>query len=422
MPKKEYPNYTEADFSARVRQAGGRAFLVGGYVRDLCRQAQAKDRDYVICGLTVQQLERVFPEAKRVGKSFPVYLLQIDAEVCEVSLARKERKIASGYTGFAVSTDASITIEEDLLRRDTRMNAMALELPERTMVDPYGGQQDIAERIIRPVSEHFTEDPVRALRAARQAAELEFALAEETILMMRACRDELRQESEDRFRGELTRALAVKRPSVFFRALAAAELLEVTLPEIFALIGQTQPVQWHPEGDAFEHTMQVVDEVSAVSDNLVCRFAALAHDLGKGTTPKEMLPHHYDHELRGLEVLDGWKGRGTLPKVWVEAAKFVIEHHMHACRLKKPGKIVKLLLALRHVPLTTEDFCHILRADHSEPPFYLLHADELLEELLQVSGKEAPEDLPGEAIGQWIEARRIRVLQQFCQAKAVSYG
>lgn len=404
--------YTEQEFAAKIKEAGGRSFLVGGYVRDYCRGAAAKDRDYVICGLNRPDFERIFPGAHCVGKSFPVYLLDIDGETCEVSLARRERKIADGYRGFAVSSDAQITIEQDLWRRDTRMNAMALELPERTLVDPYDGQADIREGVIRPVSEHFTEDPVRALRAARQAAELGYALPRETLEMMSRCRRELQKESEERFRKELERALAAARPSRFFRALRQAGLLDITFPEIFALIGKTQPPQWHPEGDAFEHTMQVVDEVSAEAKNIVCRFAALVHDLGKGTTPPEMLPHHYDHETRGLEVLEKWRTRANLPKQWLEAARFVIEHHMHACRMKKPGKIVKLLLALKRCPLTAEEFCIILRADHSEPTPYLLYADELLPALQAVSGRDAPEGLQGEAVGVWIEGQRTRIYRR----------
>lgn len=404
---------TERAFVDAVRGAGARVFRVGGCVRDRYRHVSAADVDYVLTGMDEARFRGLFPRAEKIGKAFPVYHVHIGGRRCEVAFARRERKTGAGYRGFAVAFDPAVTIEEDLYRRDTTMNAMALELPAMALVDPYGGRADIAAGVIRAVSEHFTEDPVRALRAARQAATFGFAVEPRTIDYMRSCADELRREPTERLMGELRRALTAQRPSVFFRVLEAADLLSVTFPELAALRGKTQPTAFHPEGDAFAHTMAIADAVAAETDDVRTRFAALAHDIGKGLTPAEMLPHHYGHEVKGLDALAAWNRRMTLPHAWRKAAAFVIRQHMRAPRLTRIGKIADLLWGIGASGLSVQEFAVIIRADHGALPDYLARGAAYLAAMRAVTGRDAPPQLHGEEIGAWLRGRRIRALKKF---------
>ena len=402
---------TEAEFTAALEEIGAEAYLVGGWVRDYLRGAAAKDRDYLICGCIEDDFCRLFPEALKVGKSFPVYLLDIDGEDCEVAFARHEKKKGQGYRGFEVVYGPDVTVEEDLFRRDSTMNSLAMKLPDRILIDPYGGKADLEAGQIRAVSNHFCDDPVRALRAARQAAELGFEITPETYHYMEACREELAFEPQERIMEEMKKALASPKPSSFFRALQQAGLLKTIFPELEALIGKIQPEAFHPEGDAFEHTMLIVDEVAVAVSGLAARFAGLAHDLGKGTTPFSMLPHHYGHEQRGLEVLEAWNRRMTLPKEWLKAARFVISEHMRAPRLEKSAKMAKLLLSVKKSGLSMEEFKAVIRADHRSLPLFLEKGEELLADMESVSGNEAPEHLNEKAVGEWLLARQISVMR-----------
>ncbi|SHL03224.1 tRNA nucleotidyltransferase (CCA-adding enzyme) [Selenomonas ruminantium] len=403
----------EIEFVTTVRAAGARVFIVGGWVRDFLRQVPAHDKDYMVAGIDEEIFQQCFPHALRVGKAFPVYLVEIDGQHAEVAFARKEEKQGEGYRGFAVEYGKDVTLEEDLYRRDTTINSLAMELPGGEIFDFYGGRQDIVQGIIRPVSHHFAEDPVRALRAARQAAEFGFTLSDEAKAAMAACREELAKEPTERLLQELKRALMTAKPSVFFRALQDTNLLQVTFPELAALLGKTQPEAFHPEGDAFEHTMLVVDEVAAETNDIMARFCGLVHDLGKGLTPEEMLPHHYGHEEKGVDVLHSWNRRMTLPKRWVQAGKFVIGQHMRAARLTKPGKIVELLLKVAAVPLPVEGFQAIIRADHHSLPPYLEEAPAIIHRLLQVDGHQAPNTLKGPEIGTWVRNQQIRIFRNY---------
>ena len=402
----------EEQFVKAVEGAGGTVYLVGGWVRDHLRGATPRDKDFVITGLEREAFAELFPAASLIGHAFPVYLVEIDGVRSEVSFARRERKSGHGYRGFAVDFGAEVTIEDDLFRRDTRINSMAYRLPAMELIDPYGGRGDLAHRLIRATSHHFSEDPVRALRAARQAAELGFVIEDGTRTLMADCAAELEEEPTERIVHELSRALAAPQPSLFFEALAHASLLESVFPEIFALKGKTQPPQYHPEGDAYCHTMQIVDVVARKTQTIEARFAALVHDIGKGKTPEEMLPHHYGHEQRGILVLDAWNERMTLPKSWLMAARFVIKEHMRAPLLKKTGKIADLLLAVEKSGLSFADFRRIICADHGTLPYYLVHGEELLRKMLQVRGTEAPSELRGADVGKWLREERVRRLAQ----------
>ena len=401
----------ESTFIDKIKSIGGKVYLVGGAVRDKFRGVAAHDRDYCIVGVTEADFKAALPNAFKVGNSFPVYKVKIDDTFCEVAFARRERKIGKGYRGFDTAYDPTVTIEDDLYRRDTTMNAIAIELPEDKVIDPYNGVEDIADKTIRIISKHFVDDPVRALRAARQAAQFRFDITADTIIAMNKCGEELAQEPSERIFNELHLALLTDKPSIFFRSLESAGLLEIIFPEIHQLIGKTQPTEFHPEGDAFEHSMKIVDEVAKVNVNPIVRFAALVHDLGKGTTPQDMLPHHYGHNVRGLEVLNEWNRRMTFPRDWLKAAKFIIEYHMHAPLYKKPGKIVDLIMRIPSSGLYFNDFNDIILADHRSLPDYLERSEQIYKEFTKVNGRDCPQHLKGEQIGQWIRAERIKLLK-----------
>ena len=248
--------------------------------------------------------------------------------------------------------------------------------------------------------------------AFRGAAALGFMVEAGTLAYMRSCAEELQKEPSERTMGELRRALEVSRPSVFFRVLDAAGLLDVTFPEIAALRGKTQPTEFHPEGDAFEHTMSIVDAVAAATDDVTTRFTGLVHDIGKGETPAEMLPHHYGHEKAGLDVLAAWNRRMTLPHTWMKAASFVIREHMRAPRLTHVGKIADLLLGIGRSGLSMEQFTAVIRADHGTLPDYLMRGAEYLAAMLCVTGRDAPAHLVGAQIGAWLREERIRTLRK----------
>ena len=402
---------TEIEFAKKINLLGGAAYLVGGAVRDKFRGVTAHDKDYCITGVDDKTFAENFPNALKFGKAFPVYSVTIDGKNCEVALARTEKKVGAGYRGFKVNFNSAVTIEQDLYRRDTTINAMAVDILREELIDPFGGQKDILEKKIRAVSEHFTEDPVRALRAARQAAQFDFEITEDTLQAMNLCAFELQNEPGERIFSELENALKTNKPSIFFRNLQRAGILEITFPEIAHLIGKTQPVEFHPEGDAYEHTLKIVDEVATVNSKPVIRFAALAHDFGKGTTLQKMLPHHYQHDKRGLAVLQEMSDRIHLPSDWKKIAEFVISEHMRAPVLTRPGKIIDFLLKLHNSKISVEDFNDIINFDNHGLPLYLANAKIILNEILKVNGRMAPPEKRGAEIGEWIRSERIKVLR-----------
>ena len=399
---------TESEFAKKIDALGGTAYLVGGAVRDKFRGVKAHDKDYCVCGIDEKTFAENFPDALKFGKSFPVYSIEIENKMCEVAFARTEKKIGAGYRGFSVNFDKNVTIEEDLFRRDTTINAMAVKILTGELIDPFGGLKDVGQKKIRAVSKHFTEDPVRALRAARQSAQFNFEITPETLSAMNLCAVELAEEPGERIFAELENALKTDKPSIFFRSLDKADLLKIIFPEIFQLKGKIQPTEFHPEGDAYEHSLKILDEVSQVNQKPEVRFAALVHDLGKGTTPPEMLPHHYNHEKRGLAVLEKMNKKIPLPNDWKKIAAFVIREHMRAPLLSKAGKITELLMKIHGAKISVEDFNDIIRADHKSLPTYLENAKFFIGELLKVSGRNAPAELKGAEIGDWIFQERIR--------------
>lgn len=405
--------FSEKDFINLIRQNGGRVFLVGGCVRDEFLGKIPHDKDYVVAGLSEEKLSSLFSNAKKTGGRFPVFRIYMDGGSVEVALARCEKKTGNGYRGFDSFFSPKVTIEEDLYRRDTTMNSIAKELPFGNIIDPYNGVQDIKNGVIRATSKHFFEDPVRSLRAARQAAEHNFTIEENTLSMMKKCREELKNEPTERFFAEMEKALKGKKPSIFFEIMEKTNLLDVTFKEIFDLIGKTQPKEFHPEGDAFIHSLIVLDKVSEKTDSILARFSALVHDLGKGKTPIEMLPHHYGHEKIGLDALIEWNAKMTLPIKWKKAAAFVIKEHMRTPRITKIGKIVTLLMSIEKSFLSVEEFSHIIEADSGKVLPFLKYGKELIAEMKKISGKNAPQNLNGIEIKNWIQQERIEVYKKF---------
>lgn len=326
---------------------GIKTYLVGGAVRDEVMGQMPADRDYVVVGATPAQMRGMGYE--QVGADFPVFLHPETRY--EYALARTERKTGAGYKGFETRSEG-VTLEEDLLRRDLTCNAMA-RAEDGTLIDPHGGVRDIRARILRHTSEAFREDPVRVLRTARFAAKLGFDIAPETSALAREMvrGGELDHLVPERVAQELVKSLSQPTPSRFFTALDEMGALEKLFPEVHALKGQTQPARHHAEGDAFAHTMMVVDSMRqiAIMEDIAERatgggaridvplnvFCALAHDLGKGLTPKERLPAHHGHEAAGVPLVEALCRRLRLPKAYLRVASKCAEYHGHVHRVSE---------------------------------------------------------------------------------------
>ena len=320
-------------------------YLVGGAVRDRLLGLPPKERDWVVVGATPAEMTaRGF---KSVGKDFPVFLHPETHE--EYALARTERKTGPGYHGFKFYAAADVTLEADLKRRDLTINAMA-EDERGTLIDPYGGKRDLDARLLRHVSAAFVEDPVRVLRAARFAAgfaPLGFKLAPETLKLMRemSANGEVDELVPERVWLETVKALASDQPAVFFETLRAAGALAKVFPELDRLYGVPQPEKHHPEIDTGVHVMLVLEQAARLSSDPVIRFAALVHDLGKGTTRTDILPHHYGHEERSVKLVEALSVRLRVPREYRELAMMVARYHglAHRAAELRPETVLKLL-------------------------------------------------------------------------------
>ncbi|MBK1688268.1 multifunctional CCA addition/repair protein [Rubrivivax gelatinosus] len=320
-----------------------RFYVVGGAVRDALLGLPASDRDWVVVGSTPQEL--VAAGFRPVGRDFPVFLHPETGE--EVALARTERKSAPGYRGFTIHADPSVTLEEDLLRRDLTINAIA-RAEDGTLVDPHGGQRDLQARVLRHVSEAFVEDPVRLLRLARLAARFtDFTVAPETeALLERLVADgEVDALVPERVWQELSRGLMEARPSRMFEILRRCGALARLLPELDRLWGVPQPPEHHPEVDCGVHTMLVLDMAARLQAPLTVRWACLMHDLGKGTTPAEVLPRHLGHEGRSAVLAQAVAERWRVPNPCRELADLVAREHGNIHRSAEFGAaaVVRLL-------------------------------------------------------------------------------
>ncbi|MDR1462068.1 MAG: multifunctional CCA addition/repair protein [Azoarcus sp.] len=320
-----------------------RAYVVGGAVRDALLGLPVKDRDWVVVGETPEAMTaRGF---RPVGRDVPVFLHPETHE--EYALARTERKSGHGYTGFVCYSSPDVTLEEDLLRRDLSINAIANDA-DGGIIDPHGGVRDLEARVLRHLGPAFAEDPLRVLRVARFAARLpDFTLAPETLALMQkmSASGELNHLVPERIWKELTRGLMEARPSRMFRVLRECGALAVILPELDRLFGVPQPPQYHPEIDAGVHTMLTVDHAASAGYPLEVRWACLLHDLGKGETPADVLPHHYAHESRGALLAEQVSERLRASARCREFATIFAREHGHFGRIGelRPGTVVEIL-------------------------------------------------------------------------------
>lgn len=312
------------EIATLIKQSGGNTYLVGGAVRDAILNKPIKDEDYCITGFTSEKFLQLFPNAKVRGKAFEVF----DLEGKEFALARRETKIGKGHKEFVIETNEEITIEEDLKRRDITINSIAQDVLTKEIIDPFGGKEDLENKIIRATSSRFSEDPLRVYRVARIASSLNFIVSRKTLNMMNKLKDELLTLSKERVFAEFRKALETDKPSIFFKVLRDSEVLDVHFKEVYDLIGAIQPIKYHPEGDSYNHTMLALDNSAKLTKDVKVRFCTLVHDLGKGRTPKEMYPHHYNHEQRGQEPLRNLcKMLGT-PNDWKKMGTTAVLEHM----------------------------------------------------------------------------------------------
>ena len=340
-------------------------YSVGGAVRDELLGLPVKDRDYVVVGSTVQAM--LDAGYKPVGKDFPVFLHPKTHE--EYALARTERKTGAGYKGFAVHASPDVTLEEDLARRDLTINAIAKDA-HSNLIDPFNGAADIQAKILRHVSDAFAEDPVRILRAARFSARFtDFTLAPETLTLMRqmVAAGEVDALVSERVWQELAKGLMESRPSRMFKVMRACGALQKILPELDKLWGVPQPALHHPEIDTGIHVMMVIDYAAIQNFSLPIRFAALMHDLGKGTTPIEVLPRHIGHEIRSVDLLKELAKRLRVPNDCKELAIIVAKFHgkLHQVNQMKPQTLLQFLIDLDAIrqPTRFNDFLKACECD-----------------------------------------------------------
>jgi tRNA nucleotidyltransferase (CCA-adding enzyme) len=351
-----------------------KTYLVGGAVRDELLGYPFSEKDWVVVGATIEDMLAL--GYQQVGKDFPVFLHPETKE--EHALARTERKTAPGYKGFAVHATPDITLEDDLLRRDLTINAIAKDT-DGTLVDPFGGVKDIEARILRHVSPAFAEDPVRILRLARFAARyahLGFTIAPETMALMRnmVSAGEVDALVPERVWQEMEKALGEKTPVQFIEVLRECGALQKIMPELDRLWGVPQPPEHHPEIDSGIHTMMVLEQACLLSEDKQVRFAALMHDLGKGTTPKEEWPKHIAHEARGAKIVLELCQRMRIPNDYRDLAERVARFHLHYHRALelKPATVVRTLeeLDAYRRPERFEKFLLASEADARGRPGY----------------------------------------------------
>ena len=322
-----------------------RIYKVGGAVRDRLLGRPVSDIDWVVVGASVEEM--LAQGFRPVGEDFPVFLHPQTGE--EYALARTERKSGRGYGGFTFHASPEVSLEQDLIRRDLTINAMAEDEHGR-LTDPYGGQQDLEARLLRHVAPAFAEDPLRVLRVARFAARyapLGFRVAPETLVLMRQLAEsgELAALTPERSWKEISRALMEPRPDVFIQVLRECGALRVLLPEVEALFGVPQPAAHHPEIDTGVHVLSVLRQCAEHDQPLNVRWACLLHDLGKGLTPPEDWPRHLAHEDLGLPLIEAVNQRFKAPRECQELALLVGQYHTHGHRALelKASTLLKLL-------------------------------------------------------------------------------
>jgi tRNA nucleotidyltransferase (CCA-adding enzyme) len=399
-------------------------YLVGGAVRDHLLGHPYHEKDYVVVGATPEQLLALGYQP--VGKDFPVFLHPESKE--EYALARTERKSGQGYHGFEFYTDVSVTLEDDLIRRDLTINAMAMD-EEGQIYDPYQGQQDLANKILRHVSNAFVEDPLRVLRVARFAARykpLGFSIATETLDLMRQLAEsgELNALTPERVWKETARALMEPHADIYFEVLEACGALKVLFPEIQALFGIPQRPEYHPEIDCGIHTLMSLHQACKANYSLDVRFAVLVHDLGKALTPEHELPRHIMHEERGIQPVTNVCDRLKVPTQTKQLALAVCKEHLkcHQAFSLKPGTLWRLLqrLDVLRRPERVEAFVQACECDargrlgledRAYPQAeYVRNAMEIVR---GIKAQDLPVDIQGSEIGEMLIQRRIQALEAY---------
>lgn len=400
-------------------------YLVGGAVRDSLINYPCSENDWVVVGATPEQMTAL--GYKPVGQDFPVFIHPKTGE--EYALARTERKSGHGYKGFEFYTSTEVSLEEDLIRRDLTINAMAQD-DEGHIIDPFDGQKDLAHKLLRHVSEAFTEDPLRVLRVARFAARyahLGFTVAPETMELMKSivAKGEMEFLVAERVWKETSRALTEQSPQVFFEVLKACNALEVLLPEVDALFGVPQRADYHPEIDTGIHTLMALKAATKLTNCEAIRFAVLVHDVGKAITPEDVLPSHSGHEKRGLPLVKAICDRLTVPNKHRQLAMSVTEFHLHCHRALelKPATLLKLFQSIGAIrsPEKLIDFLTCCEADIKGRAGFEDAAypskDYLLAALEAVSQADisdlVAQGISGAEIGKQLNQRQIQHLTEF---------
>lgn len=395
-------------------------YLVGGYVRDKLLGLAPRDRDWVVVGASPQEMLAL--GFQQVGRDFPVFLHPHTKE--EYALARIERKSAPGHTGFQVFADSTVTLEQDLARRDLTINSIAMTEDGR-LIDPFRGAQDLKHGILRHTSSAFTEDPLRVLRLARFGAELDFEIAPETVELARriSASDELAYLSPERVWQELQKALAGKSPAKFIRILRQLNALKQLFPEIDLLFGIPQTEKYHPEIDTGIHLLLALSKAAELSSDPLVRFAVLVHDLGKGITAKAEWPRHIAHEAAGVPLVKALCKRYRIPNHYCRLGQNACAWHLqaHNAMSLKPGTLLRLferLDAFRR-PDDLERFILACQADAqgrkglSQTPYP--QAD-YLRQTFQAASQVSAADIVaegkrGQAVGDELKARRVRAVR-----------
>jgi len=400
-------------------------YLVGGAVRDNLINYPTSENDWVVVGATPEQMTDL--GYRPVGQDFPVFLHPQTGE--EYALARTERKSGHGYKGFEFYTSTAVSLEEDLIRRDLTINAMAQD-DAGHIIDPFGGQKDLEHKLLRHVSEAFTEDPLRVLRVARFAARyahLGFTVAAETLDLMKSivAKGEMQFLVAERVWKETSRALSEQSPQVFFEVLKACNALKALLPEVDALFGVPQRADYHPEIDTGIHTMMALEASTQLTDCEAIRFAVLVHDVGKAITPEDVLPSHSGHEKRGLPLVKAICDRLTVPNKHRQLAMAVTEFHLHSHRALelKPATLLKLFQSIGAIrsPDKLLDFLTCCEADIKGRAGFENAAypskDYLLAALEAVNNADisdlVAQGITGAEIGKQLNQRQIKQLTEF---------
>jgi tRNA nucleotidyltransferase (CCA-adding enzyme) len=366
---------TERVFAETILASGGRLYRVGGCVLDMVRGITPKDVDFCVVGMVKKSFKVLFPDAEECGKYFPVFRLCIDGKRCEVAFARTERKVGSGHKGFKIQSNPKVTIQEDLFRRDTTVNSIAIDSLTGEIIDPLNGIQDIRNKILRATGRHFADDPIRALRLAGQSARLGFEIDADTLTLANAVADELGDEPAERVLAELARVLnEAPAPARFFKVLVQSNLLQIVFKEIADL-----------SSGNFDRAMSSLDAVAKATSSPKLRFATLGLVLNQ-------------------ESLSRWNSRMTLPGEWINAAA-VVGKTTALLQLSNQERIVAAIDGLRRGSLTVEEFDIISQAVELNIP-----ALSPFKALLTLSQDVAPNELKGKDISEWFRQKHIEAI------------